>query len=498
MTTPARHPAPRTISEQARAYLDNAPSGSVPFPALQDIEGWLALISAADGVIAQRFAGLSLPVESTEQQIAGVRTWVQTAQGVTSGDETPIYLNLHGGALVFGGGDVCRSTGEIAAMTNQMITWAVDYRMPPLHPYPAGLEDCLAVYRAALEIRDPAAIFVGGGSAGGNLAAALLLRAKDEGLPMPAALILATPEVDLTESGDTFTILDGVDPVLSSLKAVNELYANGHDLTHPYLSPLFGDLSGLPPTFLQSGTRDLSCPTPSACTEPCSPPESPPNSTSSRPCHTEASAAAPPKTKNSPQPNNTSSTPTAQLADPHAFPAAPPLCRRPGREKLRRRAAILVDALVSGGADVEGLRARHLPDDPVGVLDPAVSTGVEVGIFFQKLPAPRGSAGSPARSSPPGQRARARGRTRSGELITRDTVIADDPRQRNEVLHNRRPALGGTTLLHLGVPAATTTRETSFPASLRDHGRTRHPPSTSRQLRPVANRPHSPRSGRSG
>ena len=94
-------------------------------------------------------------------------------------------------------------------------------------------------------------------SAGGNLAAALLVRSRDEGLPMPAALVLPTPMVDLTESGDTFQTLNGVDGGLRSQIAVNLLYANGHDLTDPYLSPLFADLSGFPPTFLQSGTRDL-------------------------------------------------------------------------------------------------------------------------------------------------------------------------------------------------------------------------------------------------
>jgi monoterpene epsilon-lactone hydrolase len=74
---------------------------------------------------------------------------------------------------------------------------------------------------------------------------------------MPAALVLPTPAVDLTESGDTFQTLDGVDGGLRSQMAVNLLYANGHDLTDPYVSPLFADLSGFPPTFLSTGTRDL-------------------------------------------------------------------------------------------------------------------------------------------------------------------------------------------------------------------------------------------------
>lgn len=82
---------------------------------------------------------------------------------------------------------------------------------------------------------------------------------RDEGLPLPAAAVLMTPELDLTESGDSFSTLLGVDTALTSrLMPANLLYAGGHDLAHPYLSPLVGDFAqGFPPTFLQSWTRDL-------------------------------------------------------------------------------------------------------------------------------------------------------------------------------------------------------------------------------------------------
>ncbi|HVM63605.1 MAG TPA: alpha/beta hydrolase, partial [Acidimicrobiales bacterium] len=137
-------------------------------------------------------------------------------------------------------------------------TFAIDYRMAPDHPYPAALDDCVAVYRALLGRFPAERIVVDGGSAGGNLVAALLVRAHDEGLPMPAAAMLFTPELDLTESGDTFDVLHGVDVVLvQRLTDTIALYADGHDLTHPYLSPLFADVAGFPPTFLQAGTRDL-------------------------------------------------------------------------------------------------------------------------------------------------------------------------------------------------------------------------------------------------
>ncbi len=74
---------------------------------------------------------------------------------------------------------------------------------------------------------------------------------------MPVGLILGTPEIDLTESGDTFHTNNGVDPSLRSLMPINLLYADGHDLRHPYLSPLFGDLKDFPPSLLTTGTRDL-------------------------------------------------------------------------------------------------------------------------------------------------------------------------------------------------------------------------------------------------
>ena len=100
---------------------------------------------------------------------------------------------------------------------------------------------------------------MGGVSAGGTLSAALILRARDEGLPMPAAAVLLTPGTDLSQSGDTFHTNLGVDTVITrSDPGALLLYAGGHDLRDPYVSPVFGDFSpGFPPTLLASGTRDI-------------------------------------------------------------------------------------------------------------------------------------------------------------------------------------------------------------------------------------------------
>jgi monoterpene epsilon-lactone hydrolase len=125
-----------------------------------------------------------------------------------------VFFYLHGGGLTIGGGEVCGAMAASSAENAQARTLGVDYRMPPRHPYPIPLEACVAAY--LLERHDPADIFFGGQSAGGNLAAALILRARDEGLPMPVAATLLTPEVDLTESGDSFETLMGIDPVLTA------------------------------------------------------------------------------------------------------------------------------------------------------------------------------------------------------------------------------------------------------------------------------------------
>ena len=258
---------PPTVSPHAQAViaggqamvvdrLTNPPTS----PALDDAAAWKAQIAATDELIITGFAASAadLPATVEEREVAGVHVNVITPEGADAGDDAVIQLDIHGGALIAGGGAACKLMNRATAARAGLLTWGVDYRMPPDHPYPTPLDDCVAVYRALLEERAPEKIVVGGGSAGGNLVAAMLLRAKDEGLPMPAALVAMTPEIDLTESGDTFDTNAGVDYVLvDRLTDSIALYAGDHDLTHPYLSPIFGDLTGFPPTFVQAGTRDL-------------------------------------------------------------------------------------------------------------------------------------------------------------------------------------------------------------------------------------------------
>lgn len=262
LDVPARRlPLPASLSEQARYNATHYPPIATPqWPPHDDPAAWHDFLAVEDARLLAllrpvtdesrhtitRFHVGDLPVykyEPVEPDVAG----------------ECVYLDLHGGGMVLGRGEVCRIMGLLTAMQTGVLTYSPDYRMPPEHPYPAALDDCVAAYRALLDLHRPERIVIGGNSAGGNLAAATILRARDEGLPMPGGCVLITPEVDLTESGDSFQANLGVDNCLvRSLMEANLLYAAGTDLTDPYLSPLFGDFSrGFPPTLITAGTRDL-------------------------------------------------------------------------------------------------------------------------------------------------------------------------------------------------------------------------------------------------
>lgn len=258
LRVPAREiPVPTHVSQGAQARLAAARPLGAGYPALDDTEGWKRHIATADAVILQMLADHPPFVgEIRDLSDGGARGFELVPAGVDPADRR-VYLEIHGGALVMGGGEVCSVMARIAARMVGARVVAVDYRMAPEHPFPAALDDCLAFYRRLLREHDPKEIIVGGGSAGGNLAAATILRARDEGLPLPAAAVLISPEVDLTESGDSFHTNAGIDG-MGSLMQVNLLYASGRDLADPYLSPLFADFAkGFPPTLLTAGTRDL-------------------------------------------------------------------------------------------------------------------------------------------------------------------------------------------------------------------------------------------------
>ncbi len=138
---------------------------------------------------------------------------------------------------------------------------SVDYRRPPEFPYPAALDDAMAVWKGALKMAPARNMAIFGTSAGGALTLSMVLKAKQDGLPLPAAIAPGTPMSDLTGAGDSFQTNFMIDNVLvgsdGRCDAMARLYANGRDLKDPLLSPVYGDLRGFPATILTTGTRDL-------------------------------------------------------------------------------------------------------------------------------------------------------------------------------------------------------------------------------------------------
>jgi len=260
---PRAIPVPSSISPAARAFLAAVPRIPIPeTPALSDKEGWYRHVREVDGnplmaVSDEMIASIEATVDT--HTIAGVPVYVATPKRRSAQTDQQIYLDIHGGGFIAGGGKLAKLRAARAAAEFDCICYGVDYRMPPDHPYPASLDDCIGVYNAILALHPSTSPIVGGVSAGGNLAAALALKVRDAGQPLPLALLLLSPALDLTKSGDSFETNKYIDVVLRGGEAgYQEIYADGHDLSDPYISPLFGNFErGFPPTFLQSGTRDL-------------------------------------------------------------------------------------------------------------------------------------------------------------------------------------------------------------------------------------------------
>ncbi len=255
---PREIPSPSYLSRAEQIALATPWPPRPPYPRFDDIAQWRALVKSRGPLIdrsVQEMAARVPPSKVSEIDAGGAHVYVVEPHETLMPDRA-VALYAHGGALIYCGGKASGDLGRVFAGRYGINTWSIDYRMPPDHPYPAGLDDCVAAYRTLLRQRRPEEIIIGGESAGGNLAAALLLRARDEGLPMPAAAVLITPEIDLTEQGDSFYANLGIDP-MGSLMGINRLYAGRQDLRDPYLSPLFGHFSGFPPTLLTAGTRDM-------------------------------------------------------------------------------------------------------------------------------------------------------------------------------------------------------------------------------------------------
>jgi len=175
-------------------------------------------------------------------------------------NKTSTILYLHGGGYTMGSPQTHKGfTGVLSELSGTRIL-SVDYRLAPEHPHPAALKDTVSAYRWLLRQGvPPQSIVIGGDSAGGGLTFATLLSLKEKGEPLPAAAFAISPWTDLAVTGKTVATNAEIDPMitLSGLYYMAELYAGEDDLRSPLISPLYADLTGLPPVLIHVGTREM-------------------------------------------------------------------------------------------------------------------------------------------------------------------------------------------------------------------------------------------------
>src|SRR5689334_1002082 len=135
-----KRPVPESVSPEARAFLAEEPSTRPPYPLLHDLDGWRRHVGRMESELAPRLVGLDAGVDIESATIGGVPVWRADPKEHRSNSEF-VYLDIHGGALIIGGGEVCRLMAAATAHATGLPVWSVDYRMPPDDPYPAGLDD---------------------------------------------------------------------------------------------------------------------------------------------------------------------------------------------------------------------------------------------------------------------------------------------------------------------------------------------------------------------
>ncbi len=261
--TAQRHfPVPQTVSPEMQALI-----GAGPFPFWNlhpetDAE-WKDFVKKIADAGSASLPDLRerMGVDVTPGIMAGVPVFSVTPRNLPPENAGRILLHFHGGGYVLNPGEAGTQEAILMAGIGGFKVLSVDYRMAPDFPYRAAMDDAFAVYRELLKTTPAGKIGVFGTSTGGGMTLALALRVKSGGLPLPAALAPGTPWTDLTKTGDSYFSNEGVDNTLVSydgwLGEAAKLYAGKNDLKDPFLSPVYGDVSGFPPTLLTSGTRDL-------------------------------------------------------------------------------------------------------------------------------------------------------------------------------------------------------------------------------------------------
>lgn len=172
-----------------------------------------------------------------------------------------LILYFHGGSFVMGSPETAMSLTANLVTRTCFRAISIDYRKAPEHPFPAAINDGLCAYRELLDRgNDPAQIAFAGDSAGGGLCITTSLKAREAGLPMPAAIVAFSPGLDVTRSGASMNSKSGIDPFFTreSLASTGAMYVGGQDPNHELLTPAtLADLTGFPPLLLQVGANEV-------------------------------------------------------------------------------------------------------------------------------------------------------------------------------------------------------------------------------------------------
>ncbi|WP_095497081.1 alpha/beta hydrolase [Paraferrimonas haliotis] len=204
-----------------------------------------------------RFVDIPKSLNATFSELPNCRLW-RYRHRASMVDRHLLYLR--------GGGFCFRTPNTHAHLIRHFCkeakvqAWVPDYRLAPEHPFPAAINDVISSYKSLLDRGiDSQQIIVGGDSAGGHLALALMIACEQQQLPIPKGLMLLSPATDLAMTGDAEAILDVDDPffTLEGMLRLRSAYLDGHNPSHPMLSPLLADLSMVPNTLLIAGEREL-------------------------------------------------------------------------------------------------------------------------------------------------------------------------------------------------------------------------------------------------
>ena len=201
----------------------------------------------------------TISVEQTQINNLYAEWLYPTKIGYMNSEYTILYL--HGGAYVIGSPKTHRAFAGRFSMLTETQVLLLDYRLAPEYPFPAALEDATKTYLKLISDMElePDKVILMGDSAGGGLALSTMLNLKSIKKPLPRAAICISPWTDLTLSGESILTKEDEDPQLSkkNLEFAAEMYLQGQNPRNPLVSPLFGELHGLPPIFIQVGTSEI-------------------------------------------------------------------------------------------------------------------------------------------------------------------------------------------------------------------------------------------------